>query len=122
MTPSRPYLLRALSDWILDNHMTPHLLVDAEADDVHVPSQYIDNGKIVLNISPNAIRQLEIGKETVLFSARFGGTLFNISVPIKSVLAIYAKENGEGMVFSDGGADEGKVEKPVKKAHLKIIK
>lgn len=122
MTPNRPYLLRALFDWILDNHMTPHLLVDAEADDVHVPSQFIDNGKIVLNISPSAVRQLEIGKETVLFSARFGGASFDISVPIKSVLAIYAKENGQGMVFSDEGADEGKVEKPVKNAHLRIVK
>ena len=93
MISSRPYLLRAINDWILDNGYTPHLLVDAMAAGVEVPLQYVRDGKIVLNISPNAVRELEISNELVLFNARFGGRLFYIRIPIDSVLAVYAREN-----------------------------
>ncbi len=109
MTSTRPYLLRALYEWIVDNGMTPYLLVDAEYDQVHVPSQYIDNGRIVLNVSPSAVRGLDLGNEGVLFSARFSGKPFDVSVPMAAVKAIYAQENGRGMVFSE---DEGPEDAP----------
>ncbi len=108
MTSTRPYLLRALYEWIVDNDMTPYLLIDAEHADVHVPSQYIENGRIVLNVSPSAVRELDLGIDGVLFSARFSGKPFEVSVPIAAVKAIYAQENGRGMVFSEeeGGPDD----------------
>lgn len=101
MTPNRPYLIRALHEWILDNGMTPHLLVDATMEGVSVPEQYIDDGKIILNTSLSAIQDLEMANDWILFNARFSGALFNIQLPIRSVLAIYAKENGRGMVFPE---------------------
>ena len=100
-TSKRPYLLRAINEWILDNLMTPHILVDTVADDVVVPKQYIEDGQIVLNISPNAVKDLVIGNDLLVCSARFGGKSCNISVPMRNVLAIYAKENGMGIVFPD---------------------
>lgn len=101
MTSKRPYLLRAINEWILDNGNTPHLLVDANAEGVEVPMQYVQDGKIVLNISPNAVRELEISNELVLFNARFGGRVFYIRIPVRNVLAVYAKENGMGIIFPD---------------------
>ena len=101
MTSSRPYLLRALNEWIMDNTMTPHIVVDASGDGVIVPLQFVENGKIVLNISPFAVRDLLLNDESILFSARFAGKSMNVVVPVANVLAIYAKENGQGMVFSD---------------------
>lgn len=101
MTSSRPYLLRALHEWIVDNHLTPYIVVDANGEGVEVPRQFVENGKIVLNISPFAVRELSMETDYVLFSARFGGKPMNVIVPIASVLAIYAKENGQGMVFTD---------------------
>jgi len=101
MTSTRPYLLRALYQWIVDNDMTPYLLVDAEHKDVNVPSQYIEDGRIVMNISPSAVRELDLGNTGVLFSARFSGKPFAVSVPMAAVKAIYAQENGRGMVFSE---------------------
>ncbi len=105
MTSTRPYLLRALYEWMVDNGLTPHLLVDAKADHVEVPQQYIENDKIILNIAPDAIRDLEIGDEFFSFSARFAGRPEQILAPIKAVKAIYAKENGEGMVFPEEDTD-----------------
>lgn len=101
MTPSQPYLLRAIYDWIVDNAMTPYVLVDASSAQVIVPKQYIENGKIVLNLSPVAVTGLEMTNDYVMFNARFSGDAMDVSFPIHSVLAIYAKENGQGMVFND---------------------
>lgn len=101
MTSSRPYLLRALHQWIGDNGLTPYIVVDASSDEVHVPRQFIENGKIVLNVSVTAVKDLQLTDEYVLFSARFSGTAHDIIIPVRYVLAIYARENGQGMVFSD---------------------
>lgn len=101
MTSSRPYLIRALYEWIVDNEMTPHILVDAAYPGTSVPQQFVENGKIVLNIGPFAVQGLAIENETVGFSARFGGVANHIVVPIGAVQAIYARENGRGMVFAE---------------------
>ncbi len=97
--PKRPYFLRALYDWIVDSGLTPYLLVSADSDAVQVPREYVSEGKIVLNVSPEAIRDLVLGDESVSFSGRFGGRPFPIAIPLASVQAIYAKETGEGMMF-----------------------
>lgn len=102
MTSSRPYLVRALYDWIVDNGLTPYLLVDAANEELQAPMEYADNGRLVLNISPRAVRNLDLGQEDILFSGRFGGRPFDVRVPVQAVLAIYARENGQGMLFSDG--------------------
>ncbi len=99
MTSSRPYLVRAFNDWILDNHCTPHIVVDASIQGVQVPSDHIANGQIVLNISPSAVKALIIGDSALEFSARFGGVPMQVYIPLQAVMAIYARENGEGMVF-----------------------
>ncbi len=101
MISSRPYLIRAIYDWIVDNNLTPYLLVNAEAANVTVPEQYVQDGRIILNISPQAVRGLELTNDWVMFSARFGGVSMQVSVPPQAVLAVYTKENGRGMVFSD---------------------
>lgn len=109
MTSSRPYLVRALYEWITDNGLTPYLLVDAEREGLHAPLEYADNGKLVLNIAPRAVRDLNVGNDVITFSARFGGVARDVSVPIPAVLAIYARENGQGMLFTerDEGGDGG---------------
>ena len=99
MTPSRPYLLRALHEWILENDSTPHMVVDATINDVMVPERFISDGQIVLNISPSAVQGLSLGDEAVEFNARFGGVPMHVYVPILAVMAVYAKETGEGMGF-----------------------
>ena len=101
MTPNRPYLIRALYDWIVDNDLTPYLLVNAEAEHVVVPEQFVQEGRIVLNIAPGAVRDLELGNEWILFDARFGGMPMQVNVPPTAVLGIYAKENGRGMLFPE---------------------
>lgn len=107
MTPSRPYLMRALNEWILDNNTTPYVLVDAGLPNVQVPQDYVNNGQIVLNISPSAIHDLLINQEGLSFNARFGGVPMDVYVPLIAILAIYAKENGQGMVFgSEAGAPD----------------
>jgi len=128
MTPSRPYLLRAINEWILDNDCTPYLLVDAEVEGVDVPRQYVENGKIVLNIDPQAVRDLVLGNEEVSFSARFQGRPWHIFIPIQAVLAIYAQENGRGMMFSEeeGGEPPPSGPGPAKpgsgRPSLKVVK
>jgi stringent starvation protein B len=112
MTSSRPYLIRALYEWISDNGMTPYILVDAEDEQTIVPLEYVDNGKIVLNISGSAVQSLELGDESVELDARFSGNPMHIYVPTRCVLAIYARENGKGMVFSEG--DDGSEPPPEK--------
>lgn len=100
MTSSRPYFIRALYDWIVDNSMTPYLVVFARADGVEVPQQYVNkDGQIVLNIAPRAIVGLDLSNSGVRFSARFGGIPTEIFVPCHAVLGIYARENGQGMMF-----------------------
>lgn len=106
MTSSRPYLLRALWDWITDNGMTPHLLVDATVDGTVVPDAFVEQGKITLNVGPAAVQGLELGDEYVSFSARFAGSPMDVFVPQTAVMAIYARENGQGMMFgSEPGPD-----------------
>ena len=101
MTSNRPYFIRALNDWILDNGMTPHLLVDAEFPGAVVPRRFVQDGRIVLNISPAAVQGLVLGLEEIVFSARFSGKPEDIRVPVAGVLAIYARENGKGMIFPE---------------------
>jgi stringent starvation protein B len=132
MTPNRPYLIRALYDWILDNQMTPHLLVDASKPKAVVPPQFVQEGKIVLNISPGAVRGLVLGNENISFNARFGGVAMDVAVPIEGVLGIYARENGRGMLFQDedvragsesrdAGSDEPP-QPPRERPTLKVVK
>ena len=106
MTPSRPYLIRAIFEWIVDNSMTPYLLVDAEQPGVEVPRQHVQDGKIVLNVAPTAVNALDMGNDEIQFRARFSGQDTPLRVPVPSVLAIYARENGQGMAFADDGDGE----------------
>lgn len=128
MTPSRPYLIRALYEWILDNGLTPYLLVDVADEAVVVPTQYVENGRIVLNANPSAVQNLQLGNELVELDARFSGKPMHVSVPVMSVLAIYARENGKGMVFTEedgGGGDEPPPEKEEvkpKRPALRVVK
>ena len=108
MTPSRPYIMRALYEWIVDNDCTPYMLVDAAVENVIVPQQFVKDGQIVLNISPGAVVDLNIANEAVSFNGRFGGVPTDIYVPVAAVIGIYARENGQGMVFdTEEAAEEG---------------
>ncbi len=130
MTLLKPYLVRAIYDWIVDNNFTPYLLINAEVENAVVPRQYVQDGKIVLNLRPQAVQGLSLGNTQIEFSARFGGNPMHVQIPIKAVLAVYAKENGKGMIFDDenGGdapppaaesfAGKGKPSRPV----LKVVK
>lgn len=106
LTPRRPYLLRAFYDWLLDNDLTPHLVVDATMPYVNVPFEYVQEGQIVLNIAPRAVGNLELGNEKVSFNARFGGRPMLVTVPLYAVMAIYARENGAGTMFDPEPAYE----------------
>ena len=101
MTKKRPYLLRAMHEWILDNDMTPHIVVDATHAGLIAPSGHAVDGKLVLNISPSATRGLTLGNDLVAFEARFSGMSQRLEVPVDAVIGIYARENGHGMIFSD---------------------
>lgn len=101
MTPNRPYLLRAFYEWLVDNELTPHLVVDAKLPHVKVPRQYVQDGQIVLNIAPQAVGGLTMNNDAVSFSARFSGAVQQIYLPMWAITAIYAKENGAGTVFQD---------------------
>ena len=103
MTSNRPYLLRALYEWINDNEMTAHLLVDATRDGVQVPRSAIKEGRVVLNVAPRAVAQLDLNNREVRFNARFGGVSQQVIVPMTAVLAIYALETGQGMMLPDDG-------------------
>ena len=140
MTSSRPYLIRALYEWIVDNGFTPYMLVDTSLEMVEVPRAFVENGRIILNISPEATHSLVLGNEAVTFNARFSGTAMDVYVPVVSVLAIYARENGQGMMFgeqddttppdpgSGGGGGKMDIDKTpkappeVKRPSLKIVK
>lgn len=99
LTPNRPYLLRAYYDWLMDNQLTPHVVVDAFVKGTQVPLQYVKDGQIVLNIAASAVGNLQIGNEFVEFNARFGGVPQQVLLPMASIVAIYARENGAGTVF-----------------------
>jgi len=99
MSSSRPYLLRALYDWVLANNCTPYISVNAFFSEVEVPQDYVREGIIILNISPQAIEDLTLGEAAVSFEGRFGGMPSRVYVPIGAIISIYAKENGKGMVF-----------------------
>lgn len=100
MTSSRPYLIRALYEWILDNEFTPHIAVNAHAPDVQVPQEYVNkDGQIILNVAPHAVASLELGNKAISFNARFGGIPTEIYIPCHAILGIYARENGQGMMF-----------------------
>ncbi len=113
MTSHRPYLLRALYEWIADNGMTPHLLVDATQPGVRVPAHTVNDGKVVLNIAARAVAHLEMDNDSVAFTARFGGVSHAVIVPVSAVLAIYARETGQGMALpDDAGAADASPEVP----------
>ena len=100
----RPYLLRAMHEWITDSDQTPHIVVDASMAGVEVPRQYVQNGKIILNVSTAATSNLSLGNDFVRFRARFGNVTHDVFVPINAVLGIYARETGQGMIFSEADA------------------
>lgn len=130
MTTNKPYMIRAIHEWILDNDCTPYIVFMAEYPGVHVPQEFVRDGQITLNISPSAVRDLELSNQSVTFNARFGGIPTDIDAPVDAVMAIFAKENGQGMGFEvelppdppeDAGVDE--VEKPTpKRPSLKVVK
>jgi stringent starvation protein B len=100
----RPYLLRAMHEWISDNAQTPHIVVDASLQGVEVPRQYVQGGKIILNVSNHATSGLSLGNDLVRFRARFGAATYDVSVPVGAILGIYARETGQGMIFSEADA------------------
>jgi len=140
MTSNRPYLLRAIYDWISDNHLTPYVLVDATREGVRVPPHVVKNGQVVLNLAMRAVANLDLGNEWISFQARFSGVSHSILIPISAVLALYAQENGQGMMFpaedgdgespppTDGGdtppgPDAGPDDdKPKRGSHLRVVK
>lgn len=131
MTSNRPYLIRAIFQWICDNGLTPHLLVDANYPGVLVPQDYVQDGHITLNVAPRAVAQLQLEDELISFSARFAGIPQQLSVPPLAVLAIYARENGQGMAFDPSPHPEPtppessaaeKAATETGRSHLKVIK
>jgi len=127
--PKRPYLLRAMHEWITDCGNTPHVIVDAGREGAEVPRAYVKDGKIVLNLSEGATQRLRLGAELVEFDARFAGVIHHVRFPVGAVLGIYARETGEGMVFSEQDlgpqppnhppqAEEGGARRP----QLKVVK
>lgn len=140
LSSRRPYLIRALYDWVLDNGLTPHLLVAADAPGVDVPRQFVDEeGRITINISPSAVQGLTLENDWITFSARFSGRGYAITIPPGTVLALYARENGEGMLFGEvetPSADESESQQPIEQdeqaqpaetpkgrpSHLRVVK
>ena len=127
--PKRPYLLRAMHQWIADSGNTPHVIVDAGHEGAEVPRAYVKDGKIVLNLSEGATQRLRIGNVDVVFDARFAGVVHHVRFPMSAVLGVYARETGEGMVFSeqDLGAESPPRPKPAdeggpRRPHLKVVK
>ena len=134
MKSRRPYLLRAMHEWISDSNCTPHIVVDAGVTGVEVPRQFVQDGKIVLNVSWTATAQLQIGNDELSFNGRFGGASMHVRVPVEAVLAVYARETGQGMIFTDepeapppGGPSKPEPQEPAPKpaavrAKLKVVK
>ncbi len=142
MTSSRPYFLRAVYEWILDNNCTPHILVDAHVTGTQVPQQHVNkDGQIILNISPSAIKDFFMDNTAVSFNARFSGVVNNLYIPCGAILGIYARENGQGMMFepepnpapppppsgptpvpSGGGTSTSGDAPPAKRPGLRVVK
>lgn len=140
VTSRRPYLLRAMHEWIQDNNQTPHIVVDASMEGVQVPAQHVKDGKIILNVSMGAANGLSLGNDYVGFRARFGGVSQDILVPVAAIIGIYSRETGQGMIFGDneGPGDSpgaptppqspapSPAPKPAggrpRKSHLKVVK
>jgi stringent starvation protein B len=120
MTSNRPYLIRAYYDWIVENECTPYLAVDAFFPGVEVPQEHVDDGQIVLNLTPRAITELVMNNTEISFSTRFGGVPSDIRLPVQSVMGIYARENGQGMIFQpeDSSGPEPAGPAPVKPVSL----
>jgi stringent starvation protein B len=126
----RPYLIRAMHEWMGDNSHTPHIVVDAAVDGVSVPKEHVKDGKIILNISETAAHNLKLTNDAVSFRARFSGVPFDVWVPMKSVLGIYARETGQGMIFSHDadtteqkvGESDADIETTRSRPHLKVVK
>jgi len=127
LSSHRPYLIRAIREWAIDNHLTPQLLVNAEADGVDVPAECVEDGQIVLNISPQAVDDLEMGNEFIAFSARFGGVSRSVLVPVAAVMAVFDRESRQGMSFpqttaaEDEGAEAAKQPEQHRKPNLKLV-
>jgi len=126
MTSLKPYLIRSVYEWIVDNGFTPYILVNAENNRGNLPEDYIDNGKIILNLRPQAVEALSLSNEAIEFNARFGGKAMLVSVSVNAVMAIYAKENGKGLVFNQEDGDEieptPEQNQPSSKPSLRIVK
>jgi len=132
MISTKPYLIRAIRDWATDNNLTPQILVDATVEGVRVPVNYVADGQIVLNIGVQAVEMLDMGNEYLSFAARFNGAPHDVDVPVESVLAVFARENGQGIFFKepDGspdpghktGEDTGQAAEKSSKPNLKIVK
>lgn len=125
MKSSKPYLIRAIYEWIVDSDCIPHLLVDTSLPSVSVPLQYVKDGQIVLNISPFSAVDLVMDDQCISFSARFGGVSMPVYIPVDAVLGIYARENGQGMMFDtseEAHSSEPPATPPPKKPTLRVIK
>ena len=126
MTSSRPYLIRAIHEWISDNGLTPQLVIDAEIDGVIVPRNYVVDNRIVLNVAERAVKDLDLGDDLVQFNARFSGSSFEVNIPTRAILAVYAAENGVGMAFQEEENDHAQpseVPRPTAdRGHLKVVK
>lgn len=129
MTSNKPYLIRAFYDWIVDNQLTPYILVDAAYPGIQVPKEHVRHGRIVLNISPSATRGLLLENDRIVFTARFSGQTEQLFLSPNAVLEIYAKENGRGIAFAVEEGDEpppsvsaSPTETSVKKPSLKLVK
>lgn len=126
----RPYLIRAMHEWMADNGLTPHIVADASHAGLRVPTEHVKDGKIVLNVSYSATRELVLGNDEIVFEARFDGVPHRITVPVGAVLGIYARETGQGMVFSEESPSDpdgpdtppDPDPDPPGKPHLKVVK
>jgi len=123
MTPQRPYLLRAIYEWIVDNEETPYILVNPFSEGVSVPNSAIIDDKVVLNISPMAVKALDLGLEAVVFSCRFSGVEHSVYLPIRSILSIYSRDSGRGFEFDDSEypVDEGGSKEDREKPKLELV-
>lgn len=140
MTSTRPYLIRAFYEWIVDNNCTPHIVVNADVDGIDVPREYISSGQIVFNIAMSAVQDLVLGNDIISFQARFKGIARKVLIPISSIVGIYTGENGRGMVFNDedvepppeeeitpkkdtaGSKSKGSSKRGGKPSHLTVVK
>ena len=120
MKPSRPYIVKALYDWLLDSDLTPHLLVDATAADVTIPVQFVEEGQIVMNINPSAVRNFYMDDQAISFNARFSGQPMDVYIPMKALLAIYARENGQGMGFGGEPGIEAYLEEQMSEVEVSV--